>query len=701
MWRQRIGTKQTVRQRTGPYHLAAQHDIRQRFRSGGQEPATDFQGTEEERTVAGQRVQRETTCEASEVHRDNQHIANLTDDRGHPRHLSDDQGCIDDGVHVPHGVVLGDLYTSIESIEPILDNIHGYTDGRSDGGRFRHSGGGDYVDDKSFRINETPPVHRILPAIIEHISGQPERFLVVEIYVPEVLQDDRTFLSDLQSQQRARAIPIKYRDQQFHSVSVHFPDDVARRHYHCLHTCTWANSTCRCGRLENRRQFVLRYRRALPIQRLVYKDIENIIVYHMGRPRQPLHCEVGREFWRLDREDGVILEGDSGRPASPGMVEVCDTPLPGDARQQPISGATTSGLHISIGGQLGQQGEWRSQSTRCDGGPSTAGDQLPETTSHKGPLTAAAWESLINRTNNRSYRVEWFDLVSVMKRYLNTPMNALPYSIDWFEIPSLTRINHSGLLFDNALRAYRAEINSLTVTKLFEYQTSDGALPVYSAGSSCNVDDMYWGIIHSIYMIFDLLHFQFNGSFDDVKNFLNENYNVFERQSGKKNAMIVIGPASSGKNFWFDGVADFSLNPGKMENPCRSNQFAFSACHNRRCIKWDECYYDRYFDNDVLNLLQGKTFLANIKYRNPEPVHRTPIFIMSNVDPFTSEQRFKDRLHRYEWRRCERLARFRQRQPYPLAHGILLLYGAGLLDNSSCNKVECIWNKIKTRYDNQ
>lgn len=65
-------------------------------------------------------------------------------------------------------------------------------------------------------------------------------------------------------------------------------------------------------------------------------------------------------------------------------------------------------------------------------------------------------------------------------------------------------------------------------------------------------------------------------------------YNVFEKVSGKKNTLCIIGPANSGKTFFIDGICDFAINPGKMENPSRHNNFAFASCHNRRVIKWDE-----------------------------------------------------------------------------------------------------------------
>lgn len=174
------------------------------------------------------------------------------------------------------------------------------------------------------------------------------------------------------------------------------------------------------------------------------------------------------------------------------------------------------------------------------------------------------------------------------------------------------------------------------------------------------------------------------------------NYNVYERVTGKKNCLCIIGPANSGKHFWVDGLCDFSLNPGKMENPNRCNvQFAFSQCHNRRILKWDECNFDHYFDPTVLNLLQGKPFMANMKYKNTKAVIHTPLFVMANVYLFSNETRFNDRIYLIRFSRCERIAKYKLKQPLPLAQGLLLMYASKVgcyLDYK--HNIETMWKVI-------
>lgn len=123
-------------------------------------------------------------------------------------------------------------------------------------------------------------------------------------------------------------------------------------------------------------------------------------------------------------------------------------------------------------------------------------------------------------------------------------------------------------------------------------QTVGYTMPIYAAGDSDNIIRCCWGIKESVHMLLDLLHFQFRGSLSEVKGFLQNNYDVSERLSGKRNTICIVAPANSRKKFWVDGVCDFCLNPRKMENPNRSNNFAFSTTHNRRVIKLHKCNFD-------------------------------------------------------------------------------------------------------------
>lgn len=523
------------------------------------------------------------------------------------------------------------------------------------------------------------------------ISQRQQRFIIAETYDARgpVIHD--RFLASLQDGQKRLSVPSGYRGEQFYSVAFHDLPDF--QHYHCLHLCSWNRSSCRCGRLESWHSFPLISRRAYPISRLDPEGILLVILYHLGGPRVPVFCEIAGKLRRYNCEDRDIRQVPGCGATAAGVVEVPSPPVQSrDLPQHPPSNPSPV-LDQRAGEYVGGPAHGGTPSTW----DSLRDDATPSTSSEEGAfgLQSQQWTSFLARLNKPKYRPNFLDILTLMKRFMNTPMNALPYNDDWFIHPKITEINHTGLIFDNAIRAYRSEINKLSLSELFAYQTNSGSVPVYSAGSSSLVDQCYWNLDQSLYMLLDLLHYQFSGDWDQVVNFLKLNYYVLEKQSGKKNCLCIIGPASSGKNFWADGLCDFTLNPGKMENPSRSNNFAFASCHNRRVVKWDECNYDRSFDNDVLNLLQGKTFLVNIKYRNMEPVNRTPVIVLGNLYPFSDEQRFKDRVYRVNWMRCERLKRYKKKQPLPLAHGILVLLAAGEIEDSN-NKIQKMWNHVFT-----
>jgi hypothetical protein len=429
-----------------------------------------------------------------------------------------------------------------------------------------------------------------------------------------------------------------------------------------------------------------------PIGGVDDQTILNVLLYHMGGQRLPIYCEVAGQQRRFGGEDGGVRSVPDCRSPAPGVVEVPSPPLQGRDLQGDQTGDLASGMDTGNRELVGGPSNWGTPAAQHR-------DRDDTTASPTGPqegqlgITSRDWTDLLTRLSRPKYRVTFLDVLVLMKRYLNTPMNALPYNDDWFVHPKFSEINHTGLIFDNAMRAFRSEINKLSLASIYEFQTNTGSSPVYSAGSSSLVDSCYWSLDQSLYMLLDLLHFQYDGNFSNVLRFLKLNYVVLEKESGKKNCLCIIGPASSGKNFWTDGVCDFTMNPGKMENPSRNNTFAFASCHNRRVIKWDECNYDRSFDNDVLNLLQGKTFLVNIKYRNMEPVNRTPVFVLANLYPFTNELRFQDRVYRENWQRCERLKRYARKQPLPLAHGLLILYSVNLIEDTT-KKIQRMWNHI-------
>lgn len=259
------------------------------------------------------------------------------------------------------------------------------------------------------------------------------------------------------------------------------------------------------------------------------------------------------------------------------------------------------------------------------------------------------------------------------------PIESILYSADFVGDRRFQHLNLSGTTMDCAdcaFREYKLFINELDLEGIWNLSVDPSFTPAYEAPSSKALATYYHGLDESVVMLIELLLFQFNHDIDNVSEFLTCIYNLLNKKLGKCNTVLIFGPASSGKNFFVDTITSAMLNLGKIENPSRLNNFAFMHAHNRRVLKWDEAALDPFFADQVLNLMQGKSFLAQVKFKAPCMVHKTPLFVMGNHNPFPNEPRFNQRYVGYRWQSCPLLERYKDKQPYPLAAAILVLWSA-------------------------
>jgi hypothetical protein len=343
----------------------------------------------------------------------------------------------------------------------------------------RHNGPDDHgsgngvnglIDNSFERITSTE--------ICDYLSQRTNRYILAETYACEDTAVHSRFLDSLQNGQKRLSIPSTYRSEQFYTVAYH--PIVNFNHYHTLHLCTWNRSSCRCGRLELWHSYSLVSRRAYPIGRLDRESINNLIVYHLGGSRIPIYCEVAGKLRRFDCENRDLRQVPGCRATSTGVVEIPTPPVSSGNISQHEAVDITTGMDHGTGEYVGGQTDWGTSAA----GTSHGNAATAYTTDEEGSLglTTQQWTGFLNRLSKPKYRPNFSDLLILMKRFLNTPMNALPYNDDWFVNPKITEINHTGLIFDNAIRAYRSEINKLTLNQIFEYQTNTGCCPVYSAG---------------------------------------------------------------------------------------------------------------------------------------------------------------------------------------------------------------------------
>lgn len=123
-----------------------------------------------------------------------------------------------------------------------------------------------------------------------------------------------------------------------------------------------------------------------------------------------------------------------------------------------------------------------------------------------------------------------------------------------------------------------------------------------------------------------------------------------------------------------DCLAGFLWNVGKLANPTRAERFAFKNCIGRKLIVWNEARIDPAYFTDVLALLVGETFSANIKMKSPENFNKSPVIIMSNNDVLPNKENFKKRYKKVNWREFKELKKYRPKKPNPLCFGIIFDY---------------------------
>lgn len=176
-----------------------------------------------------------------------------------------------------------------------------------------------------------------------------------------------------------------------------------------------------------------------------------------------------------------------------------------------------------------------------------------------------------------------------------------------------------------------------------------------------------------------------------VKNFLVTMYHFLDKKldEAKINTICIVAPPNSGKNFLVDLLASFMLNSGKIENPSRGNAFPWMDGFRRRLNKWNEAHLDPFFEENILDLMQGNMVSCNIKYEALQPPLKTPLIVMANNSVFPNQERFNVRHIRYNWKQAPLLFEYRHKGIYPMSIGYLLLWAFcdGDYDYSSIEKI--------------
>lgn len=170
-----------------------------------------------------------------------------------------------------------------------------------------------------------------------------------------------------------------------------------------------------------------------------------------------------------------------------------------------------------------------------------------------------------------------------------------------------------------------------------------------------NSNDAYYNLEDSLYILKEILDFQFGGEMEEIKEFMINLHSVLDKRIPKKNTFLVWSKQSNaGKNVFFDAIVHAFLNYGQLANFNKYCSFPFQDCMNKRIVLWNEPVFEPSAIETLKMFLGGDVVSAKKKFDDDASISRTPVIILANGNPFP-EKFFKERMYSYEWNTCPHL----------------------------------------------
>lgn len=393
-------------------------------------------------------------------------------------------------------------------------------------------------------------------------------------------------------------------------ISIHSTDD-GTAHVHSVHSCPYANRSCRCyfkAFAEAQEDVRRLLRKPPPVETFSRRDWENITKYFCTKGRRATFAKVNGSLQRLPLEitnisNSLVSSEAEGRPCT--SLENCYDPLDNyDERKRRIE----------------PKGDGTSRNRKRRGVGNAGGDG--------------------------GIRGDTGVILDLIKRYAICPLSEIVYTRDYLEHRiAVKRLDDRDV--KNAIDCHAAIINTWTREDYVNFYNDPNTVKIWSARSIDLVDLYYLSDEESVNIVNKLLDYQCGLA---KKQFVTDLLNVTDMVIPKCNCFLVVSPPSAGKNFFFDAVKDYYLNVGQMQNPNKYNTFAYQDCHNRRLLIWNEPNYEPRETENLKMLFAGDNFSANVKCKPQANVKRTPVICMSNIMPrFANDEAFVDRVITYYW----------------------------------------------------
>lgn len=121
--------------------------------------------------------------------------------------------------------------------------------------------------------------------------------------------------------------------------------------------------------------------------------------------------------------------------------------------------------------------------------------------------------------------------------------------------------------------------------------------------------------------------------FNDIqpKKFVNNVYNIINKNLPKVNSLILYGQANSGKTLLLNSIAKSCLYYSSIQQFAGKSQFEFAPFADQRVVLINEPLVTDVTIETVKNLMEGQTVEVDKKYSAPVKIERTPLLISSNT----------------------------------------------------------------------
>nr|QVW56837.1 MAG: putative nonstructural protein NS1 [Phylloscopus inornatus ambidensovirus] len=408
-------------------------------------------------------------------------------------------------------------------------------------------------------------------------------------------------------------------------------------HWHVVHDCNYSSSTCRCARINYFKDNFTRFgRRLVHSSEFTVRHWYNLAAYFEKGGRQlDIVYIAGRTWLQYNKTGRNTLQGCSNF----GQTELVE----GSNDEKSISDFIACGSNTNEGERIGESGTSVTKKTRTE-------------------------------KRCKGARIEEF-----IQKLPAAPLSNIFSTRYWSQGPWRYESQNSPLM-QTVMKNIGLQYCDKTIEDMYKIFRSCEANKLIFNAPMGDISTYYYGLKKSVYIMEELLKFQFRDNRFLIEQFLQDVYNICNKVKLKKNTLFVLSQANAGKNYFFDAVVHYFLNFGLLGNFNKYNGFPMMECVNRRIILWNEPVVEPSAFETLKTIFGGDTANAKVKFSGDAIIGRTPVIVLSNNDVFPKDSAFRTRMIKYEWQPCPHL-KLAKKKPWPLAF-YYLLKKYGILDKA-------------------